>query len=476
MNNNKLYHFHPYLQQQQNNSNSNNNNANNTTNHFLNYFPKQSNNSDTWSSSTTLQHSNDESNIMELDNTNELTNYFDDFIEICDNLIPYHICMHILCFLSIKDLCQKALLLNKTINSFIINDKENILWDNFTSIHGWLRMMINNNLKDELKRRKRKWMRFLSIFADNYCEFEIDSPSSSLESSGQQQIYNQHLKLFDDKELAFMEAMKNSKEQLQQTILNNNGQSTTTLLQPTIFESFNNNEGQEDYNSYRKRKIKNQTVLVIGQQNMNVSFCGNYKIQQNTVKYFELNIDEKHPNWNIGIGLSERNFIQLKRKFVGFGSQTFGYSSNGFIREFSSKCQNSYIQSGGFENYGKGDRIGMLIDMFSNTCSIYLNGNLIHTFKNVYLVDNVPLRITCTLHCQNDQISLDIQNKCCFSRNQLLSIYDELESTLDKKEKALREVKRRFKELSKNVLENCNDLMVMNELVNQLENSCKKNG
>jgi len=233
------------------------------------------------------------------------------FLDVCDHLLPYEIVMNIFEYLSIHDLAR-ARIISRTICKFINEDEKGVLWHNITRNHTWLFSLFENRgFIAELGKRKHKWMRFLSIFADNVSEWET-------EPNFQQDI-SSHMKLFANREEAKVYASSSP---------------TSINLSPL-----------DD-------KRKKQTLVYLPDSHMNVSCAGSYDIKSNTVKYFEVFVDEKENNWNVGVGLAEKAFLLQKRKFVGFNSQNFGYSSNGFIREFSSKVHKTYQQQGGFPQFG----------------------------------------------------------------------------------------------------------------------------
>ncbi|KAL0484810.1 ssh4 [Acrasis kona] len=203
-------------------------------------------------------------------------------------------------------------------------------------------------------------------------------------------------------------------------------------------------------------------VKVIDSENMNVSACASFPIVRNTVKYFEILMTKKSV-WNVAIGVTELSFLQLKRKFCGFNCQNWGYSSNGWCREFCVKTASACFQEPGMENFTSGDVIGILADMRSHQLSIYRNSKLIKTFKSLYLLDNTPLHVTCTLHFSEDQVNL-IHDEIMFDKQGILYLYQQLEHTLSEYWKTIEEKKKELHALIDKILLTGDDVILSNAI------------
>src|SRR3989338_11541576 len=139
-------------------------------------------------------------------------------------------------------------------------------------------------LRKPLQSRKHKWMRFLSIFADNYNEW--DRLPNCLANWDD-------LKVFSCKDEA-KEFEKSS-----------------------VFPVPETNT--------------KQTLLYCG-ASRNISCSSTYPIFSKTVKCFQIKVEEKPARSNMGIGLAEKSFLMLERKFIGFNPYNIGCSSNGKAR------------------------------------------------------------------------------------------------------------------------------------------------
>lgn len=225
-------------------------------------------------------------------------------IYMCGQLIPYDIIMYILRFLDLRNIVM-ARLLSKKLCQQIEEDRNGILWKHVTKRHEWLSNLYNKNLILMLNKRKHKWMRFLSIFAENECEWE-NSPN-------------------------YHEDVANK------LILCSNPFEASEIVQGKTISSTTS---------------KKYTALMMDELK-NVSCASSYPITCNTVKFFEVTVDKKSLDWNIGIGLAQKDFLLSKRKFVGFNAQNFGYSSNGYMRHYCTRTQSNYVQHAGFPSYGR---------------------------------------------------------------------------------------------------------------------------
>ncbi|KAG2387651.1 hypothetical protein C9374_001245 [Naegleria lovaniensis] len=328
-------------------------------------------------------------------------------IYMCRQLIPYDIIMYILRFLDLRNITL-ARLLSKKLCQQIDEDRNGILWRHVTKKQEWLSNLHCKNLVLELNKRKHKWMRFLSIFSDNECEWE-NSP-------------NYH-------------------EDITNKLLLCTG--PTEALDIVQDTKYNITTSTRKYTALMMDDLKN------------VSCASSYPITSNTVKFFEVTIDKKSSTWNIGIGLAQKDFLLSKRKFVGFNAQNFGYSSNGYMRHFCTRTQANYVQHAGFPSYGSGDKIGILVDMPSERVNIYLNGVFLYTFEKVLLENQEPLRIVATLHTQYDQVTLSHQQDCMFDVESLLQIYDSVEQSLENYMNALRNAKENFMNHIHHLLSTC---------------------
>jgi hypothetical protein len=110
----------------------------------------------------------------------------------------------------------------------------------------------------------------------------------------------------------------------------------------------------------------------------------------------------------------------------------------------------------------------MLIDMKSHQVSIYKNGKLVNTFKSLFIVDNIPLHVACTLHYTNDEIHL-VHNTISFEREQLLNIYAQLEDYLKLSWKMAEAKRQEFKMLALRILGSTDDVLV-GDAINALQN------
>ncbi|EFC44307.1 predicted protein [Naegleria gruberi] len=343
--------------------------------------------------------------------------------------IPKHMITSILQFLDLKSLVEKGLLINKKFYRVICDDCEGVLWETFcVKQAAWLKPLFND-LKKSLQTRKHKWMRFMSIFTNNYNQWD-NTPNYS----------------------------------------------------PTIdvdFRLYNNSTDAQETNSQQIEGSSNacQTVKYLG-ITKNTSCSSTYEINSQTVKCFHIRLDCKPSKTNVGLGIAEKSFLLLERKFVGFNPYNAGCSSNGRARHYFPNVQERYSEATcGF--FFEGDIISIVVDMLGRSVSFYINGTFSHEFKNIQfrgLMDTY--RITATMFSSGDQFSFVQESR--LGVPELLLIYDQCEKSYETYHVHLKSIKEEFREVAEQFMRDCDDLdfistsmATMKSFINKFNNGSK---
>jgi hypothetical protein len=101
----------------------------------------------------------------------------------------------------------------------------------------------------------------------------------------------------------------------------------------------------------------------------------------------------------------------------------------------------------------------MLVDMKSHQYTIFKNKKHIYTFHSLFIADNTPLNVVCTLHSTDDQIDLEY-NHVDLEWEQALQMYSGLEETLKASWVHFEQKKLELRELANSILQTTDDMLI----------------